>query len=74
MHKNLEEREKEIQKEQDEMDEMDVEDLEMKRLRTAQENAQQKKQESVTLQDLFNKYGIWDILMRNTESITLKLM
>lgn len=58
MHKSLEEREKVIMKEQDEMEDLEVEDLEMKRLRAAQENAQRKKQESVTLQDLFNKYGI----------------
>ena len=58
MHKTLEEREKEILKEQEQMDVMESEDLEMMRLRTAQENAQKRKQESVTLQDLFNKYGI----------------
>ena len=40
------------------MDDMESEDLEMMRLRTAQENAQKRKEESVTLQDLFNKYGI----------------
>ena len=58
MHKTLEEREKQIMKEQDEMGQLEVNDLEMERLQTAKENAQQRQQESVTLQDLFNKYGI----------------
>ena len=58
MHKTLEEREKQIIKEQDEMGQLEVNDLEMERLQTAKENAQQRQQESVTLQDLFNKYGI----------------
>ena len=58
MHKTLEEREKQIMKEQDEMGQLEVNDLEMERLQSAKENAQQRQQESVTLQDLFNKYGI----------------
>lgn len=58
MHKNLEEREKQIMKEQDEMEKLEVNDLEMERLQTAKENAQERQQENVTLQDLFNKYGI----------------
>ena len=39
MHKNLEEREKQIMKEQDEMEKLEVNDLEMERLQTAKENA-----------------------------------
>ena len=58
MHKTLEEREKLIIKEQDEMAKLEVNDLEMERLQTAKENAQQRQQETVTLQDLFNKYNI----------------
>ena len=45
-------------KEQDEMEKLEVNDLEMERLQTAKENAQERQQENVTLQDLFNKYGI----------------
>ena len=45
-------------KEQDEMEKLEVNDLEMERLQSAKENAQQRQQENVTLQDLFNKYGI----------------
>ena len=40
MHKNLEEREKQIMKEQDEMEKLEVNDLEMERLQSAKENAQ----------------------------------
>ena len=58
MHKNLEEREKQIMKEQDEMEKLEVNDLEMERLQSAKVNAQERQQENVTLQDLFNKYGI----------------
>ena len=49
MHKNLEEREKQIMKEQDEMEKLEVNDLEMERLQSAKENAQQRQQENVTL-------------------------
>ena len=45
-------------KEQNEMEKLEVNDLEMERLQSAKENAQQRQQENVTLQDLFNKYGI----------------
>ena len=59
MNKTLQEREKEILAEQAANEELSSSELEMKRLKQAQDNAAYKmKNESVTLNDLFNKYNI----------------
>jgi hypothetical protein len=58
LHKGLQEREKEIFDEQAAMKDKPADELEMERLQTAKENAQPKKAESVSLNDLFSKYNI----------------
>jgi len=60
MHKSLEEKKKDIIKKHDAMHDLEIEHLEMKRLKQAKENAQQRLEETVTLQDLFSKndYGL----------------
>ena len=54
----MEQREREVLQEQVENEELNSAELEIKRLRAAQEDADRRGRENVTLNDLFSKYNI----------------